>query len=118
MTVDISLTDSAQIRILELLSSSNEQVFMLYTTSKGCGGNGYGFGFIDASEIETGDFVLGLGEDNLLFVIPHQSLTLLHGTRIDWVDAGLDGAQFRFDNPNAAGTCGCGSSFHTAIPCG
>ena len=30
--------------------------------------------------------------------------------RIDYLD-GLQGSGFKIDNPNATGTCGCGSSF-------
>ena len=34
----------------------------------------------------------------------------LAGTEIDYV-LGMTGAGFKFNNPNAIGTCGCGSSF-------
>ena len=35
---------------------------------------------------------------------------LLNGSELDYVD-GLTGAGFKFKNPNATGTCGCGESF-------
>lgn len=38
------------------------------------------------------------------------SLPYLGGTTLDYVE-GLHGAGFRFDNPRASRTCGCGSSF-------
>lgn len=44
-----------------------------------------------------------------LFVDP-TSLPYLQGMTIDYV-TGLHGAGFKFLNPNAARTCGCGSSF-------
>ena len=44
-----------------------------------------------------------------LFVDP-TSLPYLRGMTIDYV-TGLHGAGFKFLNPNAARTCGCGSSF-------
>jgi iron-sulfur cluster assembly protein len=34
----------------------------------------------------------------------------LDGARIDYVET-LEGAGFKFDNPNVRNTCGCGSSF-------
>lgn len=36
----------------------------------------------------------------------------LRGTTIDYVD-GLQGAGFKFENPNVSRACGCGSSFQT-----
>lgn len=38
------------------------------------------------------------------------SARYLQGTTIDYV-FGMAGAGFKFINPNASGTCGCGSSF-------
>jgi iron-sulfur cluster assembly accessory protein len=38
------------------------------------------------------------------------SARYLQGTSIDYV-LGMQGAGFKFINPNASGTCGCGSSF-------
>jgi len=38
------------------------------------------------------------------------SYTYLDGTVIDYVE-GLYGAGFKFNNPVAKSTCGCGSSF-------
>lgn len=38
------------------------------------------------------------------------SFMYLMGTEIDYVE-GLQGAGFKFENPNSTGSCGCGSSF-------
>jgi iron-sulfur cluster insertion protein len=38
------------------------------------------------------------------------SFMYLMGTSIDYVE-GLQGAGFKFNNPNSTGSCGCGSSF-------
>jgi iron-sulfur cluster assembly protein len=43
------------------------------------------------------------------------SLTSLTGLKVDFVDA-LMGGGFKFDNPQAAGSCGCGASFRAAGP--
>jgi iron-sulfur cluster assembly accessory protein len=38
------------------------------------------------------------------------SLTYLVGSQIDFIDD-MIGAQFKVSNPNAAASCGCGTSF-------
>ncbi len=43
-------------------------------------------------------------------VVDPKSFLYLNGTEVDYVD-GLMGAGFTLKNPNARGTCGCGSSF-------
>jgi iron-sulfur cluster assembly protein len=40
------------------------------------------------------------------------SLAAVEGLRIDFVEA-LMGGGFKFDNPRAAASCGCGASFRT-----
>ena len=44
-----------------------------------------------------------------IYVDPN-SYPLLNGSTVDFVDT-LQGSGFKVDNPNASGTCGCGSSF-------
>ena len=46
-----------------------------------------------------------------------QSIDLLQGSQIDYVDT-LMGAGFTVNNPNAVAACGCGSSFRTADDAG
>ena len=46
-----------------------------------------------------------------VFVDPMSSM-YLQGVTVDYV-VGLQGAGFKFHNPNARNTCGCGSSFST-----
>jgi len=41
-----------------------------------------------------------------------QSARYLQGTEVDYV-SNLQGAGFKFTNPNAKSSCGCGSSFNT-----
>ena len=43
-------------------------------------------------------------------IVDEMSLMYLVGTEIDYVE-GLQGAGFKFQNPNVKSTCGCGSSF-------
>jgi iron-sulfur cluster assembly protein len=61
-----------------------------------------------AKEAESGDLVLEMG--NLKVYVDAKSVPQLKGTTIDYVSS-LYGGGFKFSNPNASGTCGCGTSF-------
>lgn len=72
----------------------------------GCSGMEYALDF--ELEAREDDFVLDY-DDLKVFVDPI-SARYLQGTEIDYV-MGATGAGFKFNNPNASGSCGCGSSF-------
>ncbi len=72
----------------------------------GCSGFQYALDF--EKEQRATDFVIEL-EGLRVFVDP-VSARYLQGTTIDYV-LGMQGAGFKFNNPNAVGSCGCGSSF-------
>ena len=74
----------------------------------GCSGFQYSMDFESAAK--DGDVVLEQSGVKL-FVDPMSSM-YLQGVTIDYVQ-GLQGAGFKFSNPNAKNTCGCGSSFST-----
>ena len=71
----------------------------------GCSGFQYQLNF-DAEK--DGDRVVDL--DGVKVLVDDFSLPYIAGTTLDFVE-GLHGAGFRFDNPRAQRTCGCGSSF-------
>jgi iron-sulfur cluster assembly accessory protein len=48
--------------------------------------------------------------DGLKVFVDQASLLYLNGAKIDYVET-LEASGFKFDNPNAKTTCGCGSSF-------
>jgi iron-sulfur cluster assembly accessory protein len=71
----------------------------------GCSGFQYSLNFDTQKE---GDRVTDFGGVTVL--VDEISLPYIAGTTLDYVE-GLHGAGFRFDNPRASRTCGCGSSF-------
>ena len=72
----------------------------------GCSGFQYSMDFENAER--DGDAVFE--QDGIkLFVDPMSSM-YLQGVIVDYV-VGLSGAGFKFNNPNARNTCGCGQSF-------
>jgi iron-sulfur cluster assembly accessory protein len=72
----------------------------------GCSGFQYALDF--TNEARANDFVYQV-EDVTIYV-DAISARYLEGTRIDYV-MGTAGAGFKFQNPKASGSCGCGSSF-------
>jgi iron-sulfur cluster assembly accessory protein len=74
----------------------------------GCSGFQYSMDFDKGAN--DGD--LTFEQEGIKFFVDPMSSMYLHGVTIDYVQ-GLQGAGFKFDNPNAKQTCGCGSSFST-----
>ncbi|HET7826974.1 MAG TPA: iron-sulfur cluster insertion protein ErpA [Anaeromyxobacter sp.] len=72
----------------------------------GCSGFQYSMDF----EKEQKDGDLSFEQDGIKLYIDPMSSMYLQGVTIDYV-VGLQGAGFKFTNPNARTTCGCGSSF-------
>jgi len=74
----------------------------------GCSGMSYHMAVESAPRAD--DAILELGGIRI-FINP-ESQPYLIGVTLDYV-TGLHGAGFKFQNPNASRTCGCGSSFAT-----
>jgi iron-sulfur cluster assembly accessory protein len=72
----------------------------------GCSGFEYALDFDEAPR--DGDHVVEY--DGLKVMVDGISARYLAGTTIDYV-LGMAGAGFKFNNPKATGSCGCGSSF-------
>jgi iron-sulfur cluster assembly accessory protein len=72
----------------------------------GCSGLQYALDF--SNETRPGDSVYTV--DGLTIYIDMASLQYLSGAEVDYT-SGLNGTGFKFSNPNATRTCGCGSSF-------
>jgi iron-sulfur cluster insertion protein len=72
----------------------------------GCSGFQYGFALDDKDD--EGDVLVE--RDGAAVVVDGMSLMYVLGAEIDFVED-LSGSYFRVKNPNAASSCGCGSSF-------
>jgi len=72
----------------------------------GCSGLEYALDF----EVDSRDNDYVMEYDGLRVFVDPVSARYLDGTEIDYV-MGATGAGFKFHNPNASGSCGCGSSF-------
>ena len=93
-------------RYMEEQGASEQAGLRVGVLPGGCSGFQYGLNIED--EPAEDDLVLEVNGLRL-FVDPF-SLQYLNGTEIDYVST-FQGSGFTFNNPNASGGCGCGSSF-------
>jgi iron-sulfur cluster assembly protein len=74
------------------------------------GGGCSGFSYSMAFENQPNMLDKSYQYDGLKVVIDQASLLYLDGAEVDYVES-LEGAGFKFNNPQVKSTCGCGSSF-------
>lgn len=108
MVQAMTLTDSAAAKVRKLRDGEGNPDLKLrvYITGGGCSGFSYGFTFDE--ETKEGDTAFTNGDVTML--VDSMSIQYLVGSEVDYTE-GLQGSQFKINNPNATSTCGCGSSF-------
>lgn len=107
----ISITDRAADELRGLLERKNAEPgrgLRLSVKKGGCAGWQY---VMEIAAAEEGDEIVELPGARL--IVAADSASKLSGCRVDYVDE-LSDSGFRIDNPNAARSCGCGTSFETA----
>ena len=105
----ISLTERAAHEVKRIVTEQklpDATALRVGVKGGGCSGFSYTLGFDD--QVTETDQVLEV--DGVRVVCDPKSFLYLHGTQIDFED-NLMGRGFKFGNPNAAKTCGCGESF-------
>ena len=104
----ISLSANAARRIAWMVAQEAQDSLMLRVavSGGGCSGFQYGFSFDDTVNPDDRTFE----RDGVTAVIDEASRELRTGSEVDYVED-LVGASFQIKNPNAASSCGCGSSF-------
>ena len=105
----ITLTDRATSELQRIMATQEMPegtALRVGVKGGGCSGFSYTLGFDDSvSEIDQIFEV-----DDVRVVCDPKSFLYLNGTQIDFEDD-LMGRGFKFVNPNASKTCGCGESF-------
>jgi iron-sulfur cluster assembly protein len=111
--VAIKLTEKAASELKTLISKEIESnnmspnaVLRLMVVGGGCSGFSYRMGFDES--VKPDDRVDEI--QGVRVAVDEKSYLYLNGVEVDFHD-GLMGRGFIFNNPNANGTCGCGSSF-------
>ena len=104
----VSLSDAAVAKLSELTKEeTNPDIGLrVYVYSGGCSGFRYGMMLEDAPTPE--DNVLDVS--GIKVYVDGQSISLLQGSEIDYVDT-LMGAGFTVNNPNAVAACGRPAAF-------
>ena len=104
----ITVTESAKIKILDLLAEEGNPDLFLRTFVQGGGCSGMSYGFTFDGVVNEDDFEMPLLQSKIL--IDAMSMQYLTGATVDYKED-IQGSQFVITNPNAQSTCGCGSSF-------
>jgi len=104
----LNVSDAVVNKVGEMLVEEGDPNLKLriFVTGGGCSGFQYGFAFDDAAKDD--DLCVEVGAIKVL--VDSSSLQYVMGAEIDYEES-LEGSRFVIRNPNAASTCGCGSSF-------
>ena len=105
----IIITDKAM-KHLEFMQSKQPEAVTLRmgVRAGGCSGMSYVMDFIKEADVQPEDHVEMYG--GIKCVVDPKSLLFLYGLQLDYSDE-LIGGGFKFANPNAGTSCGCGKSF-------
>jgi iron-sulfur cluster insertion protein len=101
-------TDSAADKVKQLVDEEGNPDLKLRVFVQGGGCSGFQYGFTFDEVVNEDD--TQMAKNGVTLLIDAMSLQYLVGAEIDYKED-LQGAQFVIKNPNAATTCGCGSSF-------
>jgi iron-sulfur cluster insertion protein len=104
----LALTDKAAEKVKEIRTAEGIEEGMglrLRVVGGGCSGFSYDLYFDNVADADK-----TFDSHGVKLVVDQMSLMYLVGTEVDYVE-GLQGAGFKFNNPNVKSTCGCGSSF-------
>ena len=104
----IILTPNAVAKVKEIMAQQTPVPAGLRVgvVGGGCSGFSYSMQFENSSGLMDKIFEF----DGLKVFVDATSVMYLNGCTVDYVET-LEGAGFKFDNPNVKSTCGCGSSF-------
>jgi iron-sulfur cluster assembly protein len=109
-TVNLNVTESAAAEIQKFMTGEEDLPqsagLRVRVVPGGCSGFQYSLNIEEQSR--EGDFILD--EKGVRMFVDMFSAQYLNGVEIDYV-TGVMGSGFTFKNPNATGSCGCGSSF-------
>ena len=105
----VILTSKAVAKVKEIMSQQDPVPAGLRVgvVGGGCSGFSYSMSFENAPGMMDKVFDM----EGLKVYVDATSVMYLDGCRVDYLET-LEGAGFKFENPNVKSTCGCGSSFN------
>jgi iron-sulfur cluster assembly accessory protein len=107
-TIDFTPKALERVSIILQKPENADKALRVFVFGGGCAGLNYGMalGFI-----KPDDFVLET--DGHKIVVDPKSMSFLNGMQVDYYET-VQSSGFKFNNPNAVASCGCGLSFKTA----
>ena len=105
----VILTSKAVTKVKEIMGQQNPvpSGLRVGVVGGGCSGFSYSMSFENSPGIMDKVFDM----DGLKVYVDATSVTYLNGCIVDYLET-IEGAGFKFENPNVKSTCGCGSSFN------
>ena len=104
----IQLTDNAASKVKEIIQQQNPVPVALRVAVVGGGCSGFSYHMAFDNQENPTDNIYQF--DGLKVLVDQMSEMYLDGVQIDYIET-IEGAGFKFNNPNVKSTCGCGSSF-------
>ncbi|MBX3119952.1 MAG: iron-sulfur cluster assembly accessory protein [Fimbriimonadaceae bacterium] len=104
----VTLTPSAIVRLKQILEKDGRSEAFLRVGVKGGGCSG--FEYLTKIDTALTERDMSLEVDGVTVVCDRKSARFLAGSTLDYT-GNLIGGGFQFENPNAARSCGCGTSF-------
>lgn len=104
----VQLTEKAIGKVKEIMGSQEPAPngLRISVVGGGCSGFSYSMAFENQPNMLDKTY----NYDGLKVFVDQASLLYLDGAEVDYVES-LEGAGFKFNNPQVKSTCGCGSSF-------
>src|ERR1700758_2706514 len=102
----VQLTPVAVTKVKEIIQSQNPSPAGLRVAVVGGGCSGFSYHMAFDNQETPSDNVYQF--EGVKVVVDQMSEMYLDGVQIDYIET-LEGAGFKFNNPNVKSTCGCGS---------
>lgn len=104
----LQLTEAAVSQVKRLIEGQGNSELKLRVGVKGGGCSGMSYTLALDTQQKEGDEAFSF--DDVTVLVDMKSYLYLNGTTLDYVEDVMGGG-FKFENPNAERSCGCGSSF-------
>lgn len=104
----LQLTETAVLQVKRLIEGQGNPELKLRVGVKGGGCSGMSYTLALDTKQKEGDEAFSF--DDVTVLVDMKSYLFLNGTTLDYVEDVMGGG-FKFENPNAERSCGCGSSF-------
>lgn len=104
----VQLTEVAAGKVKEIMAQQNPAPTALRVAVVGGGCSGFSYHMAFDNQENPSDNVYEF--EGVKVYVDQMSEMYLDGVQIDYIET-LEGAGFKFNNPNVKSTCGCGSSF-------